>query len=57
MPNKGSGFVILAALPAESNRVNPLLLSFLCCFAHTVQPLGHAFLALCRTHVQETLQV
>src|SRR5208283_3471045 len=29
----------------------PLLLPFLCCFAHTVQPLGHAFLALCRTHV------
>jgi len=30
----------------------PLLLSFLCCFPHTVQPLGHAFPALCRAHVR-----
>src|ERR1022692_278940 len=30
----------------------PLLLSFPCCFPHTVQPLGHALPALCRVHVQ-----
>src|SRR6266853_4589050 len=30
----------------------PLLLSFLCCFPHTVQPLGHAFPALCRAHAR-----
>src|SRR5713226_6045471 len=30
----------------------PLLLSFLCCFSHTVQPLGHALPALCRVHVR-----
>ena len=30
----------------------PLLLSFLCCFAHTVQPLGHALPPLCRVHVR-----
>src|SRR5450759_1746087 len=30
----------------------PLLLSFLCCFPHTVQPLGHALPALCRVHVR-----
>src|SRR5437879_8198957 len=28
----------------------PLLLSFPYCFPHTVQPLGHAFPALCRAH-------
>src|SRR6266478_2976361 len=30
----------------------PLLLSFLCCLPHTVQPLGHALPALCRVHVR-----
>src|SRR5882724_9816499 len=30
----------------------PLLLSFLCCLPHTVQPLGHALLVLCRVHVR-----
>src|SRR6266436_9654042 len=30
----------------------PLLLSFLCCLPHTVQPLGHALPALCRGHVR-----
>src|SRR6266542_1683856 len=30
----------------------PLLLSFPCCFPHTVQPLGHALPALCRVHVR-----
>ena len=29
----------------------PFLLSFLCCFSHTVQSLGHAFPALCQVHV------
>jgi hypothetical protein len=29
----------------------PFLSPFPCCFAHTVQPLGHAFPALCRGHV------
>ena len=28
------------------------LLPFLCCFSHTVQPLGHALPALCRAHVR-----
>jgi hypothetical protein len=30
----------------------PLLLSFLCCLPHTIQPLGHALPALCRVHVR-----
>src|ERR1035437_5164549 len=30
----------------------PLLLSFLCCLPHTVQPLGHALPALCLVHVR-----
>src|SRR6516162_4136988 len=30
----------------------PLLLPFLCCLPHTVQPLGHALPALCRVHVR-----
>ncbi len=30
----------------------PFLLSFLCYFSHTVQPLGHALPVLCRVHVQ-----
>src|SRR5207245_10529638 len=30
----------------------PLLLSFPYCFPHTVQPLGHAFPALCRAHAR-----
>src|SRR6266704_1951090 len=30
----------------------PLLLSFPCCFPHTVQSLGHALPALCRVHVR-----
>src|ERR1039457_3284435 len=30
----------------------PFLLSFPCCFPHTVQPLGHALSALCRVHVR-----
>src|ERR1039458_589278 len=30
----------------------PFLLPFLCCFSHTVQPLGHALPALCRVHVR-----
>src|SRR5260370_1511979 len=30
----------------------PLLLSFLCCFPHPVQPLGHALPALCRAHAR-----
>src|SRR6202158_4118174 len=30
----------------------PLLLSFLCCLSHTVQPLGHALPALCRAHAR-----
>src|SRR3984893_19117988 len=30
----------------------PLLLPFLCCLSHTVQPLGHALPALCRVHVR-----
>src|ERR1700733_8602810 len=30
----------------------PLLLSFPCCFPHTVQSLGHALPALCRMHVR-----
>src|SRR5260370_7974721 len=30
----------------------PFLLSFLCYLPHTVQPLGHAFPALCRAHVR-----
>src|SRR5580692_9859953 len=30
----------------------PLLLSFLCCLPHTVQPLEHALPALCRVHVR-----
>src|SRR5260370_41166553 len=30
----------------------PLLLSFLCCLPHTVQPLGHALPVLCRVHVR-----
>src|SRR6266566_8952022 len=30
----------------------PLLLSFLCCFPHSIQSLGHALPALCRVHVR-----
>src|SRR5437588_3469506 len=30
----------------------PLLLSFLCCFPHSIQSLGHAVPALCRVHVR-----
>ena len=30
----------------------PFLLPFSCCLPHTVQSLGHAFPALCRTHVR-----
>src|SRR6202158_3853759 len=30
----------------------PLLLSFLCCLPHTVQPLRHALPVLCRVHVR-----
>src|ERR1700692_1179230 len=30
----------------------PFLLPFFCCLPHTVQSLGHALPALCRTHVR-----
>src|SRR5215471_16051212 len=29
----------------------PFLFPFLCCFSHTIQPLGHSFPALCRASV------
>src|SRR5258708_36263699 len=32
----------------------PLLLAFVCCLPHTVQPLGHALPVLCRVHVRLT---
>src|ERR1700731_336778 len=32
--------------------VEPFLLPIFCCVPHTVQPLGHALPALCRTHAR-----